>query len=190
MKEITKNNEKFMTVKEVSEILKKDESTIRKIGKNLFPDCFKNGVKTYLNEKQITVIKLNLGKNSELPKTDLEKEMIIQQALILQQEKIKALKKENEEKENHIKKLIHSGKLYTSSEIAKELNLRSAAELNLILKEKGMQYKVNGTWVLSANYSEKGYVSIKQDELENGRIVYYRKWTGIGRDFILSLFEA
>ena len=25
--------------------------------------------------------------------------------------------------------------------------------------------------------------------LENDKIVYYRRWTGIGRDFILSLFK-
>jgi hypothetical protein len=72
--------EQKMTVKEVAITLCKDESTIRKIGKELFPDTFKNGKKTLLTEVQVTKIKLNLGKNSELPKTQLEKQLIIQQA--------------------------------------------------------------------------------------------------------------
>ena len=82
-----------MTIKEVSDVLGKDESTIRKIGKELFPDIFRNGIRTNLNEKQVTAIKLNLGKNSELPKTEIEKELIIYQALQFQAEKISSLTK-------------------------------------------------------------------------------------------------
>jgi hypothetical protein len=54
-----------------------DESTIRKIGKSLFPDIFKNGIATLLTEYQVTAIKLHLGKNSDLTKTELEKDLII-----------------------------------------------------------------------------------------------------------------
>jgi len=87
--------EKTMTIKEVSEVLKKDESTIRKIGKSLFPEIFENGKKTILNESQITSIKLNLGKNSELPKTNLEKKLLVAQAWQILNEEIEYLKKEN-----------------------------------------------------------------------------------------------
>lgn len=83
-----------MSIKEVANILEKDESTIRKIGKSLFPDSFRNGIKTYLDEEQITIIKLHLGKNSQLPKTSLEKELIIQQAMLFQSEKINSLRAE------------------------------------------------------------------------------------------------
>jgi phage antirepressor YoqD-like protein len=55
-----------------------------------------HGGKPYyvLNEAQVTAVKMNLRKNSQvaaLPKTDLEKELIVQQALMYQQEKIKDL---------------------------------------------------------------------------------------------------
>jgi phage antirepressor YoqD-like protein len=94
MKEISK--EKTMTIKEVASVLGKDESTIRKIGKELFPEIFKNGITTYLNEIQVTAIKLNLGKNSELFKTKLEKSLLIQQAMQFQQEIINELQAEVE----------------------------------------------------------------------------------------------
>jgi len=34
-----------------------------------------------------------------------------------------------------------------------------------------------------------GYISIKQHILENGKEIYDRKFTQLGRDFILKLFE-
>lgn len=84
--------------------------------------------------------------------------------------------------------LTHSKKLYTTTEIAKELGFRSANALNQKLESMKIQYKVNRTWVLTARYAEKGYVSIKQDILDNGTIIYDRKWTESGRQFLLDKF--
>ena len=91
--------------------------------------------------------------------------------------------------ENKVDRLVHSNKLYTATEIAKELGFKSATALNKELEARKIQYKMNGTWVLSARYSEAGYTSIKQNELENGTIIYDRKWTGLGRDFLIDLFN-
>ncbi|MGN2336842.1 phage antirepressor [Clostridium cagae] len=93
------------------------------------------------------------------------------------------------EAEKQRNKLIHQTKLYTTSEIAKESGLRSATQLNNLLAEKKVQYKQNKTWLLYSKYAECGYVSIKQDVLDNGHIIYDRKWTGSGRDFILNLLS-
>lgn len=92
------------------------------------------------------------------------------------------------EAEKQRDKLLHQNKLYTTSEIAKELGLSSATKLNNILSDKKVQYKQNGTWLLYSKYSEMELVSIKQQPLDNGKIIYDRKWTGKGRDFILNLF--
>ncbi len=93
------------------------------------------------------------------------------------------------EAEKQRNKLIHQTKLYTTSEIAKELGLRSATQLNNLLAEKKVQYKQNKTWLLYSKYAECGYVSIKQTPLDNGTIIYDRKWTGTGRDLILNLLS-
>lgn len=89
----------------------------------------------------------------------------------------------------HIQRLTHDSKTYTTSEIAKELNLKSANQLNKILEDKGIQYKLNGTWLLYSNYADKDYVSVKQQTLDNGKIIYDRRWNGKGRDFILELLK-
>lgn len=89
-----------------------------------------------------------------------------------------------------IDKLTHVGKLYTATEIAKELGLRSATELNIALEKKSIQYKLNGTWVLRSWFADKGYTSIKQMELENGKVIYDRKWTQLGREFLINKFNS
>ena len=108
--------------------------------------------------------------------------------LIAAATKLKEERASRLEAEKQRDKLVHQNKLYTTSEIAKELGLSSATKLNNLLSEKKIQYKQNKTWLLYSKYSELGLVSIKQDVLDNGKIIYDRKWTGKGRDFILNLF--
>lgn len=109
---------------------------------------------------------------------------------------IKLLQKLKEEREARIKAeqknaiLTHVNKTYTMTEIAKELNMKSAIELNKHLAEMKIQYKVNGTWVFYSNYSNLGYEDIKQEVLDSGRVVYHRKITQLGREFILGLFDC
>lgn len=83
--------------------------------------------------------------------------------------------------------LMHVKKTYTASEIAKELGMRSAIELNKWLEEKGIQYKVNDTWLPKAEYADRGFFDIKQDVLDNGHVIYHRRITQLGREFILEL---
>ena len=84
--------------------------------------------------------------------------------------------------------LMHVNKTYTVTEIAKELGLKSAIQLNKILAEKKIQYQVNGTWVMYSKYSNLGYEEIKQEVIDSGRVVYHRRITQLGREFILQLF--
>jgi hypothetical protein len=200
MKELT--IEKTMTVKEIAGLFHCAENTVLNAVKVWYPGIVRNGLTTKLNQEQITAIKKeieshhNLASTCELPKTKLEKAMLIKQAMLIQQEEIEDLQNENynlklqrESFQKRVNLLIHNPKTYTATELAKEVGLRSAMEFNRILEEKEIQYKVNKTWVLTANYSELGYGSIKTEELGNGLVVYNLHWTGEGREFILNLFK-
>ena len=85
--------------------------------------------------------------------------------------------------------LTHVNKTYTMTEIAKELNMKSATELNKRLADMKIQYKINGTWVFYSDYSNLGYENIKQEPLDSGKVIYHRKITQLGREFIIGLFE-
>lgn len=102
------------------------------------------------------------------------------------------LKKERQarveaERKNAI--LTHVNKTYTMTEIAKELNLKSAIQLNKLLADRKIQYNVNGTWVLYSPYSSMGYEEIKQEILDSGKVIYHRRITQLGKEFILQLFN-
>ena len=102
------------------------------------------------------------------------------------------LKQEREARqiaEQKVTILTHTNKLYTSTELAKELGFKSATQFNKQLEADGIQYKVNGTWVTTAKYSKMGLTSIKQIELDSGKIIYDRKWTGLGREFLIEKYN-
>jgi phage antirepressor YoqD-like protein len=95
-----------MTIREVADVLGIDPSTATKRVRELFPQKLRNGVTTYLNESEVTVLKMALGHNGHLgtlsevaamPQTRLEKALLVRQALLVQQETITELEKENAE---------------------------------------------------------------------------------------------
>lgn len=94
------------------------------------------------------------------------------------------------EAEKTVTILTHVNKTYTATEIAKELGLKSAIALNKDLSDKKIQFKQNDTWVLYSRYADQGYAEIKQTVLDNGKIIYDRRWTQIGREFLLKLYES
>lgn len=91
------------------------------------------------------------------------------------------------EKTNHI--LMHVNKTYTTTEVAKEMGFKSATALNKDLCDRRIQYNQNGTWVLYSTYASRGYVDIKQEVLDSGKVIYHRKWTQLGREFLLRLYQ-
>lgn len=181
-----------MTVKQIAEALGVAESTVRNKVKELFPDKTINGLPTILGEDEVVAIKrsivprnLTLKSKLDLANTDLEmyeKMAAVQTWLV---SKIEQLKSERDDAVRRNTILMHVSKTYTATEIAKEVGLRSAQELNESLEQGGIQYKVNGTWVPTAEYSGLGYFDIKQEVLDNGTVVYHRKITQPGRDFIV-----
>lgn len=101
----------------------------------------------------------------------------------LKNEKLKRV-----EAEKTVNILTHVNKTYTATEIAKELGFKSAIALNKDLQNKKIQFQQNGTWVFYSKYSDKGYVEIKQDVLDNGKVIYHRRFTQMGREFLLKLY--
>jgi len=126
---------------------------------------------------------------------ELEKQ---QQKPALPQTYVEALKElvvtleENERLKTINNALIHTQKTWTTTELAKELNMRSAKQLNEELAKKGIQYKQNDTWLLKAKYSGLGFAETKQGVKEQrGKMFSYynTQWTLKGREFILQLFN-
>ena len=192
-----RSEEQKMTVKEVADVLGYESETLRKKVKELFPESVENGKATMLSELQVVKLKENLFPRTPALKsgvenavTEIEKQQTIMLAMQYLQENLIAMKERAIKAERKNAILMHVSKTYTAGEIAKELGMRSAQELNQALADKGIQYKQNGTWLPTADNSSCGYFEIKQQELESGKVIYDRRITQTGREFILSLFEG
>lgn len=99
MNELSK--EKIMTIKEVAEILKCSVDLIQKKCKDYFPEIIQNGKTTFLNEKQVTIIKIDIEKNPYLRqssevKTDMQMTLQLVEAAKYFENKYIEIKKENE----------------------------------------------------------------------------------------------
>ena len=192
-----RSEEQKMTVKEVADVLGYEKDYLRKKVKELFPETVQNGKETVLNENQVFILKnklvprtLDMKVQGENAVTEIEKQQTIMLAMQYLQENLIAMKERAIKAERKNAILMHVSKTYTAGEIAKELGMRSAQELNQALADKGIQYKQNGTWLPTADNSSCGYFEIKQQELESGKVIYDRRITQTGREFILSLFEG
>lgn len=64
-------------------------------------------------------------------------------ATVLAQEQLESTQGLLSEARETIQNLTHSGKIYTTTEIAKELGMRSASQLNIDLEAREIQYKSN-----------------------------------------------
>lgn len=104
-------------------------------------------------------------------------------------EKLLETEKEKEKYKQTTELLLHDEKAYTTTEIAKELNLKSAIELNKKLCKDKIIFRQNNSWLLYSEYADKGYTSIKQSFDENGQIYNSTRWTNKGREFILRLYS-
>lgn len=177
-------NVDFTTIEELSQ---------KREGSRLVNRFIETHIITIDMAKEISMIQRNeIGKRFRLYFIECEKklkEIVTPKLPQTYKEALLELVKTIEEKEQieaEKNRLIHDSKTYTTTEIAKELGYKSATALNKDLESKKIQYKVNGTWVLTSRYSDKGYQSIKQIELDNGKIIYDRKWTGKGRDWLIN----
>ncbi|KAB6522797.1 toxin Bro, partial [Phocaeicola vulgatus] len=82
---------------------------------------------------------------------------------------------------------------YTVTQIAKELGM-SGRELNRRLKALGIQFRLGGTWLLTARYQKEGYTRTHthswQSRCGETGTAMHTVWTEKGRLFIHCLFSS
>jgi len=88
---------------------------------------------------------------------------------------------------NYLDLIMRSKALLTVSQIAQDYGMSGKA-LNKKLSELGIQYSINGQWILYAKYKDCGYVSSRSIDITraDGRpdVVLHTEWTQAGRKFL------
>jgi Rha family phage regulatory protein len=145
--------------------------------------------------KETFIIEFN--KREALLKND---DYILTRAFSIMTERNKLLEQELKAKDHVIliqapkaeyyDKVISADGLFPISLIAQQIGM-TARKLNEILKEKKVQRRVNGTWILNAKYVGMGYANLKtytfQDNNGKDRTNQQLYWSEKGKAFILEL---
>ena len=88
---------------------------------------------------------------------------------------------------NYLDLIMRSKALLTISQIAQDYGMSGKA-LNKQLAQMGIQYSINGQWILYAKYKDCGYVSSRSIDItrNDGRpdVVLHTEWTQAGRKFL------
>ena len=132
---------------------------------------FKKGVKTILKEIRTNggyiathhddTPELIMARALQVAQSTIErhaKQLEVAQATITHQsEQLKAQAPKVEYTDN----VLNSVNTYTSTQMAKELDLRTAEQLHGLLKEWGVMIRQSGQWLLSAKYCGQGYTKAR-----------------------------
>ncbi len=199
---IESHKETLMTISEVAAVFKVDQSTVRRYTYKMFPGKIINGVRTLYDEKEVTAIKLKMQQNqylvspADLPKTNLEKKLLVQQAIQILSEEIEELKADNELKTEKLKEAqpkieFHdqvgdSEGLYNIGEVAKMLNLgygrniffKNLREMKIFFKREPYQ-----------KYIDQGYFEVKTST-NNDHVQKQSFVTGKGMQWLQKKFNS
>ena len=94
---------------------------------------------------------------------------------------------------NYANEVLLSEDSYTSTQMAKELGLRSAQALHQELKSRGVMFWQSGSWMLTSKYSTRGYTKTRTFTHVKGQGQVGTKmstvWTETGRVFLNKMFN-
>ena len=118
-----------------------------------------------------------------------DKKVLMLENKQLEEENIQLVLENQELKndKNYLDLIMRSKALLTISQIAQDYGMSGKA-LNKKLSELGIQYSINGQWILYAKYKDCGYVSSRSIDIvrANGMpdVVLHTEWTQSGRKFL------
>lgn len=164
---------------------------------------FKKGVKSILKE-----IRTNGGyiatQQEDTPELIMARALQVAQSTIERhQQRLQAAQavitsqseqlKEQAPKVEYTDGVLNASNTYTSTQMAKELDLRTAEQLHALLKSWGIMIRQSGQWMLAAKYCGQSYTKTrthpytKQDGTQGTNSITV--WTERGRWFLHQVFE-
>lgn len=165
---------------------------------------FKKGVKAILKEirqtggylatQQEDTPEMIMARALQVAQSTIEKhqrQLELAEATIEEQT---AQLREQAPKVEYVDHVLASVNTYTSTQMAKELNLRHAEHLHALLKDRGVMYRQSGHWFVTAKYSERGYTKtrthayVRSDGSQGTNSITV--WTESGRLFLHDLLTA
>lgn len=119
----------------------------------------------------------------------LERSRALTKVLEEERAKQELITKERDDARDLVKDVVQDNTTYTATEIAKDLGLRSAIELNKWLVDIGFMYKHGKSYLPYAEFSKMGLTSHKLYDTGNGFNVKTVKFTNLGKMWIVEKWK-
>ena len=157
----------------------------------VLPSIRKNGgyiAADGLSDEEIMAKALMVAQKT-IERKQIENRELKKENIRLENENIQLIAENQELKNdrNYLDIIMRSRALLTITQIAQDYGMSGKA-LNKKLADMGIQYSVNGQWILYAKYKDCGYVSSRSIDITraDGRpdVVLHTEWTQAGRKFL------
>lgn len=157
----------------------------------VLPSIRKNGgyiAANGLSDEEIMARALDIA-HKTIERKQIENRELKKENVRLENENIQLIAENHELKNdrNYLDLIMRSRALLTISQIAQDYGMSGKA-LNKKLADMGIQYSINGQWILYAKYKDCGYVSSRSIDITraDGRpdVVLHTEWTQAGRKFL------
>lgn len=160
----------------------------------VYRQVFHKSVNNTLSRKELAMMVIEAEEERERLQAENEKQQKLLEEKTRENHNMMGKLIEQAPDVKYVKSTLNAPTTYTTTQIAKELGMRSAVTLHQKLKDMKVMFSQSGTWMLTAPYCDKGYTKTRTSTGENNSGGTWSKtitvWTEKGRKFLHELLNV
>lgn len=160
----------------------------------VYRQVFHKSVNNTLSRKELAMMVIEAEEEKERLQAENEKQQKLLEEKTRENHNMMGKLIEQAPDVKYVKSTLNAPTTYTTTQIAKELGMRSAVTLHQRLKDMKVMFSQSGSWMLTAPYCDKGYTKTRTSTGENNGGGTWSKtitvWTEKGRKFLHELLNV
>lgn len=160
----------------------------------IYRQIFHKTIKRELSRKELAMMVIEAEEEKERLQAENEKQQKLLEEKTRENHNMMGKLIEQAPDVKYVKSTLNAPTTYTTTQIAKELGMRSAVTLHQRLKDMKVMFSQSGSWMMTAPYCDKGYTRTRTSTGENNSGGTWSKtitvWTEKGRKFLHELLNV
>lgn len=160
----------------------------------IYRQVFHKTIKRELSRKELAMMVIEAEEEKERLQAENEKQQKLLEEKTRENHNMMGKLIEQAPDVKYVKSTLNAPTTYTTTQIAKELGMRSAVTLHQRLKDMKVMFSQSGSWMMTATYCDKGYTKTRTSTGENNSGGTWSKtitvWTEKGRKFLHELLNV
>lgn len=160
----------------------------------VYRQVFHKSVNNTLSRKELAMMVIEAEEEKERLQAENEKQQKLLEEKTRENHRMMGKLIDQAPDVKYVKSTLNAPTTHTTTQIAKELGMRSAVTLHQKLKDMKVMFSQSGSWMLTAPYCDKGYTKTRTSTGENNSGGTWSKtitvWTEKGRKFLHELLNV